>query len=74
MGKYRKGDHIKFEVNNEQSGESEWMWLAVEESDDERGIVIGKLDSEPVVVTELRVGQELAVSYDQIRDHRRFVN
>jgi hypothetical protein len=27
MGKYQKGDHIKFEVKDERSSESEWMWL-----------------------------------------------
>ena len=27
MGKYSKGDHVKIEVVNEQSGESEWMLL-----------------------------------------------
>ena len=53
-------------------GQSEWMWLLVESSDDEQEIVFGKLDSQPVVATDMRVGQELAVSYDKVRDHRRF--
>ena len=72
MGKYEKGDHVKIEVTNEGSGESEWMWLFVESSDDEQELVNGKLDSQPVVVTNMRVGQELVVSYDNIREHRRF--
>jgi hypothetical protein len=72
MGKYRTGDHVKIEVKNEHSGESEWMWLLVERSDDSERIVFGKLDSEPIAVTDMRLGQELAVSYDNIRDHRRF--
>lgn len=72
MGKYQKGDHVKFEVVHEGSGESEWMWLLVDTSDDEREFVFGKLDSQPVVVTDMKVGQGLAVSYDKIRDHRRF--
>jgi uncharacterized protein YegJ (DUF2314 family) len=70
MGKYEKGDHVKIEV--EEGRESEWMWLLVESSDDEQEIVFGKLDSQPVVATDMRVGQELAVSYDKVRDHRRF--
>ena len=70
MSKYEKGDHIKFEV--EEGRESEWMWLLVESSDDEQEIVFGKLDSQPVVATDMRVGQELAVSYEKVRDHRRF--
>jgi uncharacterized protein YegJ (DUF2314 family) len=72
MGKFQKGDHVKFEVAHEASGESEWVWLLVEDSDDVQAIVFGKLDSQPVVVTDMRVGQELAVSYEKVRDHRRF--
>lgn len=72
MGKYSKGDHVKIEVVNERSRESEWMWLLVEKSDDDMRLVIGKLDSVPIAVADMHLGQELAVSYDQIRDHRRF--
>lgn len=72
MSKYEKGDHVKFEV--EEGRESEWMWLLVESSDDEQEIVFGKLDSQPVVATDMRVGQELAVSYEKVRDHRRFTD
>jgi uncharacterized protein YegJ (DUF2314 family) len=72
MAKYSKGDHVKIEVVNDETRESEWMWLLVDRSDDEHRIVFGKLDSEPVAITDMRLGQELAVSYDNVRDHRRF--
>ncbi len=72
MGRYAKGDHVKFDVLNEGSGESEWMWLLVESSDDSEELVFGSLDSQPVAATDIRLGQELAVSYDNIREHRRF--
>jgi hypothetical protein len=72
MGKYSKGDHVKIEVINEHSGESEWMWLLVESSDDSRRLVFGKLDSQPVVAEDMHLGQELAVSYENVREHRRF--
>ena len=72
MGAYRKGDHVKIEVTNEQSFESEWMWLLVDHSDDEQRLVFGALDSEPVVTRDMRRGQELAVSYDRVREHRKF--
>jgi uncharacterized protein YegJ (DUF2314 family) len=72
MGRYNKGEHVKIEVGNDQSGESEWMWLLVDRSDDGQRLVFGKLDSEPVAITDMRLGQELAVSYDNIRDHRTF--
>ena len=71
MGKYAKGDHVKIEVVND-SGESEWMWLRVEESDDNQQLVFGSLDQEPIANDDMFVGQRLAASYDKIRDHRRF--
>jgi Uncharacterized protein conserved in bacteria (DUF2314) len=72
MGKYQKGDHVKIEVSDEQFGASEWMWMLVADSDDEQQLVFGELDNEPVVNTDLRLGQQLAVSYNKIREHRRF--
>lgn len=72
MGRYNKGEHVKIEVVNDQSGESEWMWLLVDHSDDDRRLVFGKLDSEPIVISDMRLGQELAVSYDNIRNRRTF--
>ena len=72
MGMYEKGDHVKIEITNEQSAETEWMWLLVDRSDDEQRIVFGQLDSEPVVASDMKRGQWLAVSYNQVRDHRRF--
>ena len=43
----------------------------VDNSDDERQLVFGQLDSEPVVATDMKRGQHLAVSYQQVRDHRK---
>lgn len=72
MSIYQPGDHVKVEFADDSSGESEWMWVQVESSDDESRIIFGRLDSEPILHAGLKVGQELAVSYDKIRDHRRF--
>jgi uncharacterized protein YegJ (DUF2314 family) len=71
MARYQKGDHVKFEVTHEQSGDSEWIWLLVDESNDEQQVVFGQLDSEPVVATNMKRGQQLAVGYGQVREHRR---
>jgi len=71
-GRYKKGEHIKIEIADSGSGESEWLWLLVETSDDEARLVFGRLDNEPIVNTDMRLGQELAVSYDNIREHRQF--
>lgn len=72
MGKFHRGDHIKFEIKATQTTDSEWLWLLVDHSDDEQRIVFGSLDSEPVAATDIRRGQELAVSYEHVREHRRF--
>ena len=70
MGRYKQGDFVKVEVRDEARGESERLWVLVDDSDDERRLVFGKLDNEPIVHTNMRLGMELAVSYDNIRDHR----
>jgi uncharacterized protein YegJ (DUF2314 family) len=72
MSIYEPGDHVKVEFTDAESGESEWMWLQVDSIDDEQRLLFGKLDSQPIIITELRLGQALAVSYDKIREHRRF--
>ena len=48
MARYQKGDHVKIEVTNEESGEREWMWLLVDNSDDERRLVFGQLALKPL--------------------------
>jgi hypothetical protein len=67
---FKPGDYVKVEFVEESSGESEWMWVEVSSDDSSNRIVFGRLDSEPVVNPDLRRGMELAVSYDNIRDHR----
>jgi hypothetical protein len=66
------GDHVKFEITNEKTGESEWMWLGVDYCDESKRLVFGWLDSDPVVFSnELKLGQHLAVSYHNVREHKR---
>jgi len=48
MGMYKKGDHVKIEVEDKQFGVGEWMWLLVEDSDDAKRLVFGLLDNEPM--------------------------
>lgn len=72
MSKYDKGDHVKIEVTDGASGESEWMWLLVDDCDDSAQIVFGRLDNQPIINTDMKLGQELAVSFEKVRDHRRF--
>jgi len=50
---------------DETTGIGEWMWVRVSHSDDERQLVFGILDNEPVSDLKkkrLRLGSELAVN------------
>jgi Uncharacterized protein conserved in bacteria (DUF2314) len=69
MGKFEAGDYVKVEFKDEASGESEWMWVRVQRSDDAQAILFGNLDNDPMVNTDLRVGMELAISYELVREH-----
>lgn len=71
MGKYKKGDHVKIEVKDETSPVGEWMWMLVVDSDDEKRLVFGRLDNEPINSPDMKLGQQLAVSYDNIREHKK---
>lgn len=72
MPPYERGDYVKVEFKDEQTGESEWMWVKVDYCDEARQLVFGSLDNEPVAHAEgLKLGQRLAVSFDNIREHRR---
>lgn len=70
---YERGDLIKVEFDGENGMPSEWMWVIVESRDDKKQIVYGRLDNEPVndYMGEIRLGSELAVSFAQIREHRK---
>ena len=69
---FTTGDYVKFEIKNDATGESEWMWLKVDRCDEPNRLVFGWLDSEPVVFSsELKLGQHMAVSYDNVRDHKK---
>ncbi len=69
MPKFRPGDYVKAEFCDEKTGESEWMWLMVDSCDDRAGVLFGRLDNEPLLVTGLHVGEEFAVSYDKVVEH-----
>jgi hypothetical protein len=71
MARFQQGDYVKAEFKDDVTGESEWMWVVVDSCDDEAGVLFGRLDNEPVVGTGLRVGDELAVSYGKVVEHRK---
>jgi len=69
---FAAGDYVKFEIKNDATGESEWMWLRVDYCDGVKRLVFGWLDSQPVVfTTDLKIGQHMAVSYDNVRESKK---
>jgi hypothetical protein len=54
------------------SGGHIWPVLGVPRgSDDADRLVFGKIDNEPVVITTIHLGMDLAISYDNIREQMR---
>ena len=70
---YESGDHIKVEFEGENGMPGEWMWVIVRGRDDEKRVVYGTLDNEPITDYDgkLELGSELAISYSQIREHKK---
>jgi hypothetical protein len=73
MPTYERGDYVKVEFPDETTGIGEWMWVRVHRCDDEKKLVFGTLDNTPVndYDGEIELGSELAISYSQIREHRK---
>lgn len=73
MPTYERGDYVKVEFAGDAGMPSEWMWVRVASCDDAKRIVFGTLDNAPVndATGKLKLGTELAISYSQIREHRK---
>jgi len=73
MPTYENGDFVKVEFPDDITGVGEWMWVCVHHCDDEKQLVFGALDSVPVndQGKKLNLGSELAISFAQIREHRK---
>ena len=63
MGTYERGDDIRVEFADEATGIGEWMWVRVEGCDDEKRLVLGRLDNEPwnSYGKTVKLGSKLAV-------------
>jgi hypothetical protein len=75
MPAYEPGDYVKAEFPDTTTGISEWMWVKVDHCDDARRLVFGTLDNEPVndYSDQIELGSQLAISYSNIREHRKAV-
>lgn len=71
--RYAAGDYVKVELPDEATGVAEWVWIQVTDCDVERELIMGNLDNEPLndFGDRLRLGSSMAVSYAQIREHRK---
>jgi hypothetical protein len=72
MSSYAPGDFVKVEFPDETTGIAEWMWVRVERCDEIERLVFGTLDNAPLndYAGKVKLGFELAVSFDQIREHK----
>jgi hypothetical protein len=70
---YERGDYVKVEFAGEPGMPGEWIWVRVSRCDEQTRLVFGTLDNEPLNDYDGKVGlgSELAVSYSQIREHRK---
>jgi len=71
MPRFQPGDYVKAEFKDDGTGESEWMWVQVGSCDDGEGVLFGKLDNEPLLDKNLHMGDEIAVSYEKVVEHRK---
>jgi hypothetical protein len=70
MPSYAPGDYVKVEFRDEATGIGEWMWVRVERCDDKERLVFGTLHNAADYGRKVKLGSELAASYDQIREHK----
>jgi hypothetical protein len=70
---YEAGDHIKVEFEGEDGMPGEWMWVIVQSRDDQKRLVFGTLDSEPMndYCGKAKPGSNLVISYSRVREHTR---
>lgn len=73
---YNRGDYVKVEFPDATTEIGEWMWVIVDHCDDEKQLVYGMLDNEPLndYMGKVKLGSHLAVSYAQIREHKKFTS
>lgn len=72
MATYQPGDFVKVDFGDDLTADIEWMWVIVEECDEQNHVVFGRLDSQPLLdSTRLKLGQKVAVKFEKIRQHKR---
>ncbi len=56
MSRYEHGDYVKLEFQSDAILPAEWMWICVDHCDEERQLIFGRLDNEPMVNQEETLG------------------
>jgi hypothetical protein len=64
---------VKVEFPDKTTGVGEWMWVRVNRCDDQKQLVFGTLDNVPLneYDGQVALGSELAISFAQIREHKK---
>ena len=64
---------MKVEFPDETTGIGEWMWVRVTRCDRDKKLVFRILDNEPLndYGGQVGPGSEVAISYSQVREHRK---
>ena len=70
MPKFRPGNYVNAEFKDDGTGERGWMWVARDSCDEGAGVLFGRLDNEPLLDNALRVGDELAASFERVVEQR----
>ncbi|MGB9104784.1 MAG: DUF2314 domain-containing protein [Terriglobales bacterium] len=68
---YEPGDYVKIIFESKDATPGEAMWMIVDACDSGRRVVFGRLDNQPIATDGVRLGQQLAVSFDKIVEHRK---
>jgi hypothetical protein len=70
VARYQRGDYVKVELTDERTGQKEWLWVRVDSCHEENQIVFGWVDNLPIINTDLKLGQHLAISCSNTRGHK----
>lgn len=70
---YEPGDYIKVEFEGEGGMPGEWMWVIVQGCDDNKRVVFGRVDNEPLneYSDKVKLGSQLAISYGKVREYKK---
>ena len=58
--------HVKLGISDDNT--TEWMWVKLDEFDNDQQRAVGQLDNDPVQLTNCKCGDWIAFTYDEIAE------